>query len=307
MSEEMSTQNEKKLWEEKILTGPEKNCLNNIDNEQRNTTNVIKNDLIPKACKDTGKISGIYKIINKVNGKYYIGSSNDILGKSGRWQEHRNDLTANRHKNKHLQRAWIKYGENRFDFLIIENVIETQLLAVEQKYLDVAKSEKENCYNTKFIAGGGSTKDEWTEERRKNMSISLKGRIIDDKWRENLKKAAKTKNISEETKKRISEHQRKRMLGNKLWTGRKHNEKTIEKMKKTQQSLIGKIKVLKMEENPNFDHTIYHFVNTKTNEEFKGPKRRFMEKTGYDKYTVKCIISGLTTNRKGWFVISDKD
>jgi hypothetical protein len=105
----------------------------------------------------------------------------------------------------------------------------------------------------------------------------------------------------------MTEAKRKRMLGNKLWLGRNHSKETIEKMKKVQQSLIGKIKVLKMEENPNFDHTIYHFVNVKNNEEFKGSKRRFMEKTGYDKYTVKCIISGLTTNRKGWTIVFDRD
>lgn len=29
---------------------------------------------------DITKISGIYKIINKINGKYYVGSSDNILG-----------------------------------------------------------------------------------------------------------------------------------------------------------------------------------------------------------------------------------
>lgn len=304
MDDVMSTTKENEIWEDETSIAPEKNCLNNIDRGQRNTTNIIKNDLMLKACNDTGRISGIYKIINRINGKYYVGSSNDILGKSGRWQEHRNDLTANRHKNKHLQRAWIKYGENRFNFLIIENVIETQLLIIEQKYLDIARSEKENCYNTKFIAGGGSTKDEWTEERRKNMSISLKGRIIDDKWRENLKKAAKTKIISEETKKRMSEKKKEKMMGNKQWVGRKHSPETLEKMRKTQQSLIGKIKVLKGIDNPNFDNTQYHFFNEKTNEEFIGPKKFFADKTKYDKWTVKSIIKGTTKNRKGWIIKS---
>jgi len=59
------------------------------------------------------KKSGIYKIINKVNGKYYIGSSNDI---KGRWSEHKNDLKANRHDNDYLQKSWNKYGEENFEF-----------------------------------------------------------------------------------------------------------------------------------------------------------------------------------------------
>ena len=68
------------------------------------------------------KISGIYKIINKINGKYYVGSSVNIKDyPNNRWSRHIADLNANRHHNDYLQRAWNKYGQDAFEFIIIEN------------------------------------------------------------------------------------------------------------------------------------------------------------------------------------------
>lgn len=96
------------------------------------------------------------------------------------------------------------------------------------------------------------------------------------------------------------------MMGNTLWLGRHHSPDTIEKMKKVQRSLIGKIKVRRGMDNHNFDKTIYHFINKKTNGEFIGPKRFFMDKTGFDKATVWSIIKGTATNRKGWTLFSDQ-
>lgn len=50
------------------------NYLNNNESERNDTMKNIKNDSMKNQCKNIGKISGIYKIINKVNGKYYVGS-----------------------------------------------------------------------------------------------------------------------------------------------------------------------------------------------------------------------------------------
>lgn len=114
------------------------------------------------------KISGIYKIINKTNRKYYIGSSKDI---KYRWHKHKYSLNNQSHSNSHLQRAWVKYGSNNFDWIIIEKIPIENLLTVEQRYLNIAKSEKSKCYNSSFIAG----KIEMTEEIKKKISLSLYG------------------------------------------------------------------------------------------------------------------------------------
>ena len=104
----------------------------------------------------TEKVSGIYKIVNRINGKYYVGSS---LNTYVRWTNgHRRHLRRNNHENKHLQSAWNKYGEDNFNFSVVEVVASPtadKLLGVEQVYLNIAKTETDKCYNKNFVASGG--------------------------------------------------------------------------------------------------------------------------------------------------------
>lgn len=95
------------------------------------------------------KISGIYKIINRVNGDYYVGSSNTM---QKRWNNHRCQLNKGKHINRHLQRAWKKYGGENFDFVIVKQLKEKLLTRTEQKFLDIAATEKKKCYNILFDA-----------------------------------------------------------------------------------------------------------------------------------------------------------
>ena len=60
---------------------------------------------------------GIYMILNKNNGKIYIGQSIDA---EYRMKKHKQQLTGNYHSNTHLQRAWNKYGEDAFEFNLLE-------------------------------------------------------------------------------------------------------------------------------------------------------------------------------------------
>lgn len=170
MMNAMSTTNQTILWEEKNSTKPENNCLNNKDNEQKDIINDTNNVSTKNPCNYIGKISGIYKIVNKVNGKYYVGSSNDVCGKFGRWYEHRKKLINNTHVNEYLQNAWNKYGEFSFDFLIIEQCKTNQLLSIEQKYLDIAKNEKQKCYNLSFK----SSVPEMNDQTKLKISIKMK-------------------------------------------------------------------------------------------------------------------------------------
>ena len=57
------------------------------------------------------KQSGIYQIKNTVNGKVYIGQSIDTIK---RYDAHWNMLKQGKHFNKHLQRAFNKYGNNGY-------------------------------------------------------------------------------------------------------------------------------------------------------------------------------------------------
>jgi group I intron endonuclease len=112
------------------------------------------------------KTSGIYKIINLINNKIYIGSA---INFNLRYRKHISDLKNNNHCNKKLQNGWNKHGEGSFDFVIIEQVIDkTKLLEREQYYLDNLKPE----YNICKIAGN-TLGVKVSDETKKKISETL--------------------------------------------------------------------------------------------------------------------------------------
>lgn len=135
--------------------------------------------------------SGLYRIINKVNGKFYIGSSSDI---NRRFISHKNYLNKNKHDNIHLQNAWNKYGKENFLFEIYKKCDINTLIEEEQKELNiwvgnsicynvrkdakcpVAPGEKRPEWVCKKISESQIGKVRWTEEQRKKMSIDRIGR-----------------------------------------------------------------------------------------------------------------------------------
>jgi group I intron endonuclease len=87
----------------------------------------------------------IYKIINLVNDKFYVGST---VNKKVRFRQHRRFLRQNRHHCKHLQAAWNMYGEAKFSFVVAETVSDDEnLFAAEQRWLDLWFGTP-TCYNS---------------------------------------------------------------------------------------------------------------------------------------------------------------
>ena len=86
---------------------------------------------------------GIYKIDNIVTGKCYIGSSKNI---SQRISYHKNNLKSGKHFNIKLQRAFNKYGENKFIFNILEVCDLQDLRKIEKGWISYFNSFK-NGYN----------------------------------------------------------------------------------------------------------------------------------------------------------------
>lgn len=85
---------------------------------------------------------GIYSITNKVNGKMYVGQSSDI---ENRWKKHIRFLNDKSHHNKHLQAAWNKFGEENFEFKVIEECKENELNERETYYIS-----KYDTYNSGY-------------------------------------------------------------------------------------------------------------------------------------------------------------
>lgn len=92
------------------------------------------------------KKTGVYAIVNLLDGKQYVGSSKDLRR---RWRDHLNELRSNKHPNHHLQCAFHKYGADAFDFRILQEIAnEDELVSVEQHWMNVTRCyEREHGYN----------------------------------------------------------------------------------------------------------------------------------------------------------------
>lgn len=127
---------------------------------------------------------GIYKIINVVNNKFYVGSAVDLKRRKTR---HFSELRTGKHNNRHLQAAWVKYGEQAFVFVVVEELPEdADLLAAENVWLKEHVG-KPYCYNlgvdaTAPMTGfGGELSPTWgykhTEEALQEIARTSKGRL----------------------------------------------------------------------------------------------------------------------------------
>ena len=90
------------------------------------------------------KICGVYKIVNTVNDKLYVGGSKDI---KNRWKQHVDKLIKKMHGNIHLQNAWNKYGQDSFRFEIVQGCDPSVQFEREQFYLDNLYPFDEYGYN----------------------------------------------------------------------------------------------------------------------------------------------------------------
>ena len=71
-----------------------------------------------------------------------------------RCEHHRSSLRRGDHRNAHLQAAWNKYGEDNFEFTVLEFADPNDLLNAEQNWIDQTQSaNKEFGFNIYSIAG----------------------------------------------------------------------------------------------------------------------------------------------------------
>lgn len=118
----------------------------------------------PKCC-------GIYKIINTVNNKVYVGYAKNIRT---RCKCHRVELRAGKHKNSHLQNAWNVYGEISFQFSILELCTIDQLASREDHWCKLLNTHnREIGYNIKDT---GADVYNHSEETKKKIGAANKGK-----------------------------------------------------------------------------------------------------------------------------------
>jgi group I intron endonuclease len=157
---------------------------------------------------------GIYKIINAVNNKFYVGSAVNYEKRKARhlWQLRRGD-----HGNKHLQAAWNLYGAEVFIFALIQEVADTEdLLAAENVWL-FEHVGKEYCYNiasdaTAPTRGFYAEKNPmWgktfshTDDAKARIGAASKARVQSEEEKSKRRQSMKGHSVSTETRIKISE------------------------------------------------------------------------------------------------------
>lgn len=141
--------------------------------------------------------SGIYRWINNINGKCYVGSSIDLVSRlycyySLKFLYENKDTSL-------ICKALLKYGHSSFTLEILEYCEPAMCLKREQYYIDLLNPE----YNILKIAG------------------SSLGHIRSDETKLKITKARLGSTHSQETKDKIAE----------AIFGRKHSAESIDKMK----------------------------------------------------------------------------
>lgn len=115
------------------------------------------------------KIIGVYFIKNKITGKFYVGHSVDI---EKRFNAHKSYLRRGKHHSIYFQRAWDKYGEENFDFIIHKECdTEEESIELEQYFIDNFKEQLYNTSNEANFGGDlltGNPRREEIIEKRKN-------------------------------------------------------------------------------------------------------------------------------------------
>lgn len=118
--------------------------------------------------KKLGKKCGIYGIHNMINDQWYVGQSQDI---EKRWNAHRWGLSHGIGESIHLLRAWRKYGEAAFEWIVLE---ECNIKALDKKEIEWInkKDSFRNGYN-QTIGGGGVRGYQQSEETQEKRSAAL--------------------------------------------------------------------------------------------------------------------------------------
>lgn len=138
------------------------------------------------------KIGILYKIINNVNGKLYIGQTSidekiKERGSLRRFKQHIYCAIKKKNKCIILENAIRKYGENNFS---IETILYCDLNNLNNYEINLIKlydsTNKKNGYN--ISQGGSGCSGHMTEKKRKNISKGQNGKNmgIISKYRKNV-------------------------------------------------------------------------------------------------------------------------
>ncbi len=147
----------------------------------------ISNECKQKYFSEKKKGGVVYKITNNIDGKFYIGSTNNLIK---RYYTHIYDIRSGRNTCVKLIRAVNKHGEDNFKFEMVCECPTNEIIKTEQQYID----NLEPHYNIAKIAGS-NIGIKRTEEVKYKKSISQK-----ENWKDEVYKTKHLENLSKNWK-----------------------------------------------------------------------------------------------------------
>lgn len=215
----------------------------------------------------------IYKIVNTKTGKYYVGST---INFRQRKYNHLRLLRLQKHHSVYLQRAFDKFGERSFVFIIVEkNISPDKLEKREQDFLNIAKKDK--SYNCSFLA----YKIEMTKIIREKIGKKTKQRLLDKKNHPLF-----GTRLSSATRKRISDSLIGRFKGK--------NSPNFGMKLPSSHPFISCPAHRFGSRNGNYDSTIFCFKNILTGETLNLTKYDFRMRIGCSRNNIRDYIIGKT-------------
>lgn len=251
--------------------------MNNLTSDPNDTTIKTEIKSMPNQWKDIGSVGGIYKIVNKIDGKYYVGSTKNF---KTRWNQHKNRLNKLIHCNQKLQNAWIKYGFENFEFVILKILSLDELFDVEQIYLAECKLNSQSNYNISYDAycpTRGRVVGTTPDNVKQKISMSLKGKEFTEERIQNIKNSLRRINFAEKVS----------GSGNPFY-GKKHPKWLMDQIA----SKVSKGKVY-------FQHDIHGIVHL--------TRREMIEKYKLNDSHICRVANGKERQHRGWSLYNSKD
>lgn len=246
---------------------------------------------------------GIYKIINRQNGRVYIGSTKQL---KNRFKSHKASLTNNRHSNRFLQADFNKCGKENFIFEILEIVEDNKekRLLKEDVYISQYYDNQQNCYNfqkTATSSEGNFQKDpvlakerrssaakaSWKDDVKREHMLEGRSEIMLEAWLDNEKRKAE---LAERTKK--------------LWL----DEKYVETMHKVHTSKKNIAHMQKIYESSVIKRIKSFSLISPEGEMHEGKNiSKFAQEHGLDFRHLSALVKGNEKSHKGWRTAENKD
>jgi group I intron endonuclease len=203
-------------------------------------------------------MKAIYGIRHIENGHIYVGSAVLL---SRRWKYHKNRLRRGLHHSQYFQNAWNLYGEENFEWIVIENLDEKCLGLDDQQILTILEEREHfwveyhrtngTVYNLREVAKS-NLGVKYSEESKKKMGEWQVGKVLTEETKAKISEAHKGrvspnrgKVFSEEVRKKMSEGGKKKRLTEEhkrkiceSVNGRKNSSEALANMSKAQKGHV---------------------------------------------------------------------